>query len=354
MVAETFRQDLRIGVRVLIKEKSFCALAVIVLALGICGVTTMFSVVNGVMLRGFSFPTADRLASASFIDPSSANFFGVNGQVSSMDFDELLPQQQSFELMAAYLNGSTVNLTDNGKPQRYTGAYTTDRFLTILGTPPMLGRDFTPADNTAGAEKVAIVGYGIWQRDFGGSPQIVGKSVRINGKPATIIGVMPKGFAFPQNEELWLPLYSEFPPKARKDPASNNPSVIGLLKPGVSPDQANAEFTALAARFAAAYPETNKQFNTGRVEPLIKTFTPKPLRGTLLTMLGFCVGVLLIACVNVMNMQFARATLRAKELAIRSSLGATRIRLIRQMLTESLLIAGIGAAIGIGLAYGAT
>jgi predicted permease len=325
-----------------------------VLALGICGVTTMFSVVNGVMLRGFSFPTADRLASASFIDTSSANFFGVNGQISSMDFDELLPQQQSFETMAAYLNGSTVNVTDNGKPQRYTGAYTTDRFLTILGTPPMLGRDFTPADNGPGAEKVAIIGYGIWQRDFGGSPQIVGKGVRINGKPATIIGVMPKGFAFPQNEELWLPLYSEFPPKARKDPASNNPAVIGLLKPGVSPDQANAEFTTLAARFAAAYPETNKQFNTGRVEPLIKTFTPRPLRGTLLTMLGFCVGVLLIACVNVMNMQFARATLRAKELAIRSSLGATRIRLIRQMLTESLLIAGIGATIGVALAYGAT
>src|SRR5215212_2482832 len=354
MVAETLAQDLRIGVRVLIKEKSFCALAVTVLALGICGVTTLFSVVNGVMLRGFSFPTAERLASANFIDPSSATFFGINGQISSMDFDELLPQQQSFEMMAAYLNGSTVNLTDNGKPQRYTGAYTTDRFLTILGTPPMLGRDFTPADNTAGAEKVAIIGYGIWQRDFGGSPQIVGKGVRINGKPATIIGVMPKGFAFPQNEELWLPLYSEFPPKARKDPGSINPSVIGLLKPGVSPDQANAEFTALASRFAAAYPETNKQFNTGRVEPLIKTFTPKPLRGTLLTMLGFCVGVLLIACVNVMNMQFARATLRAKELAIRSSLGATRIRLIRQMLTESLLIAGIGAAIGIALAYGAT
>ena len=159
---------------------------------------------------------------------------------------------------------------------------------------------------------------------------------------------MPKGFAFPTNEELWLPLYSEFPPKPRNDPANINPSVIGLLKPGVSLDQATAEFTALAKRFAAAYPETNKQFNTGQVEPLIKTFTPRPLRGTLLTMLGFCVGVLLIACVNVMNMQFARATLRAKELAIRSSLGATRIRLIRQMLTESLLVAGDRRVVGIG------
>jgi predicted permease len=354
MVAETFHRDLRIGLRVLGREKSFCALAVIVLALGICGVTTMFSVVNGVMLRGFGFPNADRLASANFIDPSSANFFGVNGQISSMDFQELAPEQRSFEMLAAYLSGSTVNVTVNGKPQRYTGAYTTENFLRVLGISPLIGRDFSAGDNTPGAEKVALIGYGIWQRDFGGDADIAGRHVRINGKPATIIGVMPKGFAFPTNEELWIPLFSEFPPLPRTDPRANNPAVLGLLKPGVSADEATAEFTALARRFAAAYPATNKQFNTGRVEPLIKTFTPRPLSGTLLTMLGFCVGVLLIACVNVMNMQFARATLRAKELAIRASLGATRLRLIRQMLTESLLVAGIGAALGIALAYGAT
>jgi len=153
-------RDLRIGFRVLIKEKSFCALAVTVLALGICGVTTMFSVVNGVMLRGFSFPTADRIASANFIDPTSANFFGVNGQISSMDFDELLPMQQSFEMMAAYLNGSTVNVTIDGRPQRFIGAYTTDKFLRILGTAAMMGRDFEPADSQAGAPKVALIGYG--------------------------------------------------------------------------------------------------------------------------------------------------------------------------------------------------
>src|SRR5499433_1952216 len=351
MAAETLARDLRVGLRVLVKERSFCALAVVVLALGICGVTTMFSVVNGVMLRGFGFPNADRLVSAAFIDPSSGTFFGVNQQISSMDFEELAPAQQSIESIAAYLNGSTVNVTVGGKPQRYTGAYTTESFLRALGVSPVIGRDFTAADNQPGAEKVALIGYGIWQRDFGGSAEIAGRQVRINGKPATIIGVMPKGFAFPSNEEIWIPLYSEFPPLPRNDPRANNPAVLGLLKPGVSLDQANAEFTALARRFAEAYPATNKQFNTGRVEPLIKTFTPRPLRGTLLTMLGFCVGVLLIACMNVMNMQFARATLRAKELAIRSSLGATRIRLIRQMLTESLLIASIGAAIGIGLAY---
>jgi predicted permease len=352
VIAETIRQDLRVGVRVLVKEKSFCALAVTVLALGICGVTTMFSVVNGVMLRGFSFPNADRLVSVNFIDPTSSSFFGVNGQVSAMDYEEVLPQQTSLEMMSAYLNGSTVNVTDNGKPQRYTGAYTTENFLRILGVTPILGRDFTAADNAPGAEKVALIGYNIWQRDFAGSKDIVGRGIRINGKPATIIGVMPSGFAFPTNEELWIPLYSEFPPKLRNDPAAVNPAVIALLKRDASLDRANAEFAGFARRLAAAYPETNKQFNTGRVEPLIKTFTPRALTGTLLTMLGFCVGVLLIACMNVMNMQFARATLRAKELAVRASLGATRTRLMRQMLTESLLVAGLGAAIGVALAYG--
>ena len=351
MTADNLLRDFRIGLRVLIKEKGFCALAVTVLALGIAGVTTMFSVVNGVMLRGFSFPNAGRLASLNFVDPATATFFGVNGQVGAKDYQELRPQQQSFEMLAAYLNGSTVNVTVNGHPQRYTGAYVTEDFLRILGVSPIMGRDFTAEDNTPGAGKVALIGYGIWQRDFGGAGNIVGTGVRINGKPATVIGVMPKGFAFPTNEEIWSPLFNEFPPRERNDPAAISPAVLGLLKAGVSLDQANAEATMIAKRFAAAYPDTNKAFNTGQVQPLLETYTPRPLRGTLLTMLGFCVGVLLISCVNVMNMQFARATLRAKELAVRSSLGASRGRLVRQMLTESLLVAGIGAILGIALAY---
>jgi putative ABC transport system permease protein len=351
MLPDTLMQDLRIGLRVLVKERGFCALAIIVLALGICAVTTQFGVVNGVMLRGFSFPNADRMMNVNFIDPSSATFFGVNGRILSMDYEELLPEQQSFDMMAAYLNGSTVNMTVNGSPRRYTGAYTTENFLRILGVSPMLGRDFIAADNKPGAPKVALISYGIWQRDFGGDSGIVGTAVRINGSPATIIGVMPRGFTFPTTEELWIPLYSEFPPLPRNDPRAFAPAVLGLIKRGVTPEQAQAEVTAFAAHFAKSYPDTSKPFDTGLVEPLIKTFTPLPLRGTLLTMLAFCVGVLLIACVNVMNMQFARATLRTKELAIRSSLGASRIRLIRQMLTESAIIAGAGALLGTGRAY---
>src|SRR3954468_23061586 len=351
MNIDTLLRDVRVGLRVLIKEKGFCTLAVVVLALGISGVTTMFSVVNGVMLRGFAFPNAERLVSLNFVDPTSSTFFGVNGQISSMDFEELVPQQKSFEYLTAYLNGSTVNVTVNGRPQRYTGAYVTENFLRSLGVNPLLGRDFTAADDVSGAGKLAIIGFGTWQRDFGGAADIIGKGLRINGKPATVVGVMPRGFAFPTNEEIWIPLFSEFPPKPRNDPAANSPAVLGLLKEGVSLDQANAEATTIAKRFAAAYPDSNKQFNTGQVQRLLDTYTPRPLRGTLWTMLGFCVGVLLISCVNVMNMQFARATLRAKELAVRSSLGASRMRLVGQMLTESLLIAGIGAVVGVVLAY---
>jgi len=351
MGIELFVQDLRVGLRVLLREKGFCALAVTVLALGICGVTTTFSVVNGVMLRGFSFPNSARLVSVNFVDPTSRNFFGQNGQVSAMDFEELRGQQKSFELTAAYLNGSTVNATIDGTPRRFTGAYVTNDFLRILGVAPSLGRDLRPEDNAPGAEKVALIGYGIWQRDFGGTADIVGKTLRINGTPATIVGVMPQGFAFPVNEQLWIPLYSEFPVRERNDPRNVNPAVVALLKPGVSLDQANAEVSTLAKHFSDAYPETNKQFSTGRVEPLLKTYTPLPLRGTLLTMLAFCVGVLLIGCVNVMNMQFARASLRAKELAVRSALGASRTHLILQMLNESLLVSVAGAVIGVGLAY---
>ena len=355
---ETTLQDLRLGLRVLIKEKSFCALAVTVLALGICAVTTQFSVVNGVMLRGFSFPNADRLMSVQFIDPAPAqpNFFGNNNQIFALDYREIAAAQKSFELVAAYINGSTVNLSYQGNPQRYTGAYVTENFLKILGVSPARGRDFTAADNVPGAEKTALISHELWQRDFGGIPDIVGQSVRLNGRPSTIIGVMPPGFAFPINEQLWIPLFSEFPPKPRneRNAQGNTPAVIGLLRAGSSIEQANSEISTFAHRLAKDFPDTNKQFSVGLVEPLIRAFTPVQLKGLLLSMLAVCVAVLFLACSNVMNMQFARATLRAKELAIRSSLGATRWRLIRQMLTESLLLATLGAVLGVAGAFWAT
>jgi predicted permease len=358
MIFATFFQDLRVGARVLIKEKSFCLLAVIVLALGICGVATQFSVVNAVMLRGFSFPNAGRLVGVQIIDLTqrNANVNGFGSQIFTLDYEDLREQQKSLDLLAAYINGSTVNVTIDGNAKRYTGAYVTSDFFRILGVAPIIGRDFTAGDNQPGAEKVAIISHDLWQHDFGATTDVIGKSVRINGKPATIVGIMAPGFAFPLNEQLWVPLYSEFPPTPRNDrrAAGNQVSVLGLIKPGLPLDQASTEFTAIAKRLAASFPDTNKKFDTALVEPLIKTYTPPALQGLLWTMLAFCLGILLIACVNVMNMQFARATLRQKELAIRSSLGATRVRLIRQMLTESLLVAVLGAVVGVSLAFWAT
>src|SRR6059058_5479380 len=358
MILESFWQDIRIGLRVLRKDKTFCFLAVLVLGLGIGGATTQFTVVNAVALRGFSFQHPEQLMSVGLIDPQASaqnNNFGFGVIPSAQDYEDLRSAQQSFAMMAAYLTGSTVNVTYKTNPQRYTGGYVTEDFFKILGVSPILGREFTADDNKPGAPKVTILGYEIWQRDFNGDPNIVGQNVRINGKAATIIGVMPRNFKFPVSEELWVPLYNEFPPTPRGQLliGANNraPAVLGRLKPGVTLDQVNAEFVALARHLAEDNPKTNQNFTSASVQPLLNAFTGVQLRQIVWAMLAAVILVLLIACVNVMNMQFGRAALRAKELAIRGALGATRWRLVRQMLTESLLVATFGAVAGVLMAH---
>jgi predicted permease len=355
---ESFLQDIRIGFRVLLKEKSFCFLAVLVLGLGICGVTTQFTVVNGLVLRGFSFPHPEQLMSVGLIDPQASvqnNNFGIGNIPTAQDYEDLRTAQQSFAQMAGYLSGSTINVTYKNNPQRYTGAYVTEDFFKIIGVSPIMGRDFTAEDNKPGAVKVTILGNEIWKRDFNGDPNIVGQGVRINGKAATIIGVMPPNFKFPVSDELWVPLYNEYPPEPRGDlrlGANNNaPAVMGRLKPRVSIDQANAEFVGLARRLAQENPKTNSTLVSASVQPLLNALTGVQLRQQVWAMLGAVILVLLIACVNVMNMQFGRAALRAKEVAIRGALGATRWRIVRQMLTESFVVASLGAVAGVMLAF---
>src|ERR1700751_2548014 len=358
MILDSFRQDVRVGLRVLFKEKSFCILAVLVLGLGIGGAMTQFAVVNAIVLRGFSFPHPEQLVSVGLIDPKATdqnNNFGVGNIPATQDYEDIKAAQRSFAMMAGYLNGSTINVTYNKNPQRYTGAYVTDEFFKIIGVSPVLGRDFTAEENKPGSPKVAILGDEIWRRDFNADPNIVGQAITVNGKPATIIGVMPRDFKFPISEELWTPLYNEWPPTPRGElflgANSRAPAVMGRLKPGVSLDQANAEMIAIARSLAADNPKTNQNFTSAAVQPLLNAFTFVGLRQTVWAMLAAVILVLLIACVNVMNMQFGRAALRAKELAIRGALGATRWRLVRQMLTESLVAAVFGAAAGILLAY---
>src|SRR6266513_343554 len=352
---ESFFQDVRVGLRVLFKEKTFFFLAVTVLALGICGVTTQFTMVNAVVLRGFSFPHPEQLMSVGLIDTHDTpqnNNFGAGNIPSGQDYEDMRAAQQSFSQMAAYLFGSTINVTYRNNPQRYTGGYVTDEFFKIVGVSPSMGRDFTADDNKPGAEKVTILGYEIWQRDFGADPKIVGESVRINGRSATVVGVMPQNFKFPISEQLWVPYYNEFPLKPRGDleGARLGPAIMGRLKEGVTLDQVNAEFVGLAKRIAQDNPKTNGQLVSANVQPLLNAITGPQLRQTVYAMLGAVIVVLLIACVKVMNMQFGRMALRGKDLAIRGALGATRWRLVRQMLTESLLVASLGTLTGLLMA----
>src|SRR4051812_16173081 len=358
MILESFSQDIRVGLRVLLKDKIFCLLAILVLALGIGGAMTQFAVVNAIVLRGFSFPHPEQLVSVGLIDPKASdqnNNFGNGNIPAAQDYEDIKAAQKSFAMMAGYLNGSTINVTYNNNPQRYTGAYVTDELFKIIGVSPVLGRDFSAEDNKPGSPKVAILGDEIWRRDFNSDPRVVGQSVTINGKAATIIGVMPKGFKFPISEELWTPLYNEWPPTPRGElflgANSRAPAVMGRLKEGVTLDQANAEMVGIARHMAEENPKTNQNFTSASVQPLLKAFTGVQLRQLVWAMLAAVILVLLIACVNVMNMQFGRASLRAKELAIRGALGATRWRLIRQMLTESLVIAVLGAMAGSLIAY---
>jgi putative ABC transport system permease protein len=357
MFLESFLQDVRVGLRVLFKEKSFCFLAVLVLGLGIGGATTQFTVVNAVVLRGFSFPHPEQLMSVGLIDPKASdqtNNFGFGIIPTAQDYEDLKAGQKSFDLMAGYLNGSTINVTYKNNPQRYTGSYVTEDFFKIIGVSPIMGRDFTADDNKPGAGKVALLSYEIWQRDFNGDRNIVGQAVRINGKAATIIGVMPPNFKFPVFEEIWVPYYNEFPLKPRGElllgSNANAPAILGRLKPGVTLDQANADFIGLARRLAQENPKTNQNLASASVQPLLHALTGVQFRQQVWGMLAAVIFVLLIACVNVMNMQFGRAALRTKEVAIRGALGATRLRIVRQMLTESFVVAVLGAVVGILIA----
>jgi putative ABC transport system permease protein len=360
MFFHSILQDIRIGLRVLFKEKTFSILAVTVLALGICGATTQFAIVNAAALRGFSFPDPEQLVSIGLVDPQAdpnQQNGGAGFVPSPLDYEDIRAAQQSYSMMAAYLSNGTANVTYRGAPQRYNGAYVTADFFRIIGVAPVLGREITADDDRPGAEKVALLSDEIWRRDFGGDPNVVGQAIRINGKPATVIGVMPPQFKFPQNDQLWVPLYNEYPvqPRGTPDPMSPFRKIVARLKPGVSLDEANAEAVEIARRLAKDHPKTNGHLASARVLPLrhvpMGPFTGPQIRRTMYAMLGAVALVLVIACVNVMNMQFGRAALRAKELAIRGALGATRGRLVRQMLTESLMIAVVGTAIGVLLAH---
>jgi predicted permease len=340
-------QDLRYGARMVVKRPGTSAIAIIALALGIGLTTVMFSIVQGVILRGLPFEDSDRIA---LVARGRVQEPERREPVPAHDFLDWRARQASLESLAGYYRAPAVIASDDALPERLRGLRITPNLMQVLRVAPVLGRDLSEADAAPGAPAVALISYRQWQSRFGGSRDAVGTVVRLNGAPATIVGVMPEKFGFPEAEEIWMPHAIELPSK-RGDGTRMN--VIGRLRDGLTIERAATEFAAIARQLAEAYPE-NKDV-TARPTPFIAQAIPARIATTFYTMLAAVLGVMLIACVNVTNLQLARAAERAKEYAIRAALGSGRWRIVRQSLAEGLVLSVAGAAIGIGIAqFGTT
>ena len=336
-------QDIRYGVRMLLKKPAFTAVAVLALALGIGANTAIFSVVNAVLLRPLPFAEPDRLVAVL-----SANIKGGSeqfGGASPADFLDWQAQNKSFESITAYSGGS-INLSGVDQPEQFPGARVSDGFFQVYQVKPLLGRTILPEENVVRGNRVVVLSHRLWQRRFGGDPNIVGKTLTLSGRSTTVIGVMPPEFKEPAFAEAWTPLLMDS--GEMKPRESRYFTVAARLKPGVTLEEAQSEMDVIAKRLAAEHPETNTGWGV-RLMPLRERGITR-VRSALLILLGAVSFVLLIACANVANLLLARATARHKEVAIRTALGATRWRIVRQMLVESLLLALTGGTVGLLLA----
>ena len=336
--------DLRYGFRVLRANPGFTIIAVLALALGIGATTAIFSVVNKVLLQPLPYTNAHRLVMLREINlPKFPEF-----PIAPGNFLDWQKQNTVFSRMAAY-RAHTYILIGDGEPLRLRASRVTADLFGLLAARPALGRDFLPDEDTDGKGNVVILSHGFWQRRFGGDANILGKSVTLSGQPHTVIGVMPVEFAFPDNTiDLWAPM--AFTSRDSLNRGSHFLSVVAALKPRATLEQAQAEMSTIARRVAMQYPDSNVGWGA-KVIPLQK-FSVRSLETALYVLLGAVGLVLLIACANVANLLLVRAAGRRKEISIRAALGASRGRVIRQLLTESVLLAVIGGAAGLGLAYG--
>jgi putative ABC transport system permease protein len=344
-------QDLRCGLRMIFKRPGFSAVVVLVLALGIGATSAIFTVVNSVLLRPLPYPEPDQLMmvfSASERDGRREN----DGPLTGPDFGELRNQCRSCAQMAAYNGTWSSNLTGGLEPERVRIARVTENMFATLGARPALGRTFSPEEvgrpssindmQTIGSSAV-ILGYDLWRRRFGADPAVIGKMVKVEGETCAVIGVMPDGFNFPDDAEAWLPI--------ALSPTRNNAYLraIGRLQPGVARSQAQAELSTIANRLEQEFQRTNRGLGVNLI-PLQERLVGNA-RSSLLIFMGAVSFVLLIACANVANLLLARAATRYKEMALRAALGAGRLRIIRQLLTESLLLALGGGGLGLLFAF---
>ncbi len=340
-------QDTRSGWRLLVKHPVLSLTAILAFGLGIGLTTTVFSIVNGVMFKGLPIERSDRVVSLRSTKSSENQ---RNLPVSVQDFAQIDERQTAFEDLGCFSIGATNLAIEGGQPERYsTGLFSAGAFR-VFGVKPLLGRTFRQGEDRRGAEPVVVLGYEVWRDRFGGSPDILGKSVRANGVNRTVVGVMPEGFEFPAFEKLWIPL--ELEPAATKRGEGPSYQVVARLKPGVSIKEARAQVSAIAAQIEREHPDTNQGISAA-VFPYMESFVGPQIYALLYTMFGAGVGVLLIACVNVANLLLARASLRAREVAVRMALGAGRGRIITQLLVEVFILALVGGIVGLILSLGA-
>ena len=338
-------QDVRYALRTLRNTPGFAAAAILTLALGIGANTAVFSLVSAVLLRPLPFPDSDRLVFVWDDVSSLTNGRFSITEPSPADYAAWKDQSRSFIDMAA-MAATTYNLTGIAQPQKVEGIRTTPNLFGVLGMQPLVGRTLTPADDRPDANAVVVLDARAWRSLFGGDPGIVGRAILLNDLPHTVVGVVPPDFDFPaRNAALWVP--ARFTPQELAMRTSYFMDVVARLKPGVDLRAAQAEMTTIAQRLAQAFPANNKGVNAV-VTPLHEHLT-RPARPAIAMLFGAVVLVLLIGCVNVANLLLARGATRQKELALRKALGAANARLVRQLLTESAVLAGAGAAIGIAL-----
>jgi putative ABC transport system permease protein len=337
-------QDLRFALRLIAKERWFATVAVAALALGIGVNATVFTLVNAVLVRGLPFKDSHNLYMMGTRRPPSTQAQNV----SHPDYLEWRKETRTFEAIAGFTRG-TMNLADDTTlPEQARGTWLTSNAFRTLGQQPLLGRDFAPEDDQAGAERVVILGYSLWQNRYGGEASVLGRALRVNGQPAIIIGVMPEGMMFPTDSQLWM----AFVPNEEQRKRSNNRplAIFGRLKSDSTRAQGQAEMDAIAGRLAKEFPDTNKELAGAIVQTFNERFNGGEIRQIFLAMMGAVGFVLLIACANVANLLLSRAAHRSREVAVRMALGASRWRVVRQLLIESIVLGFMGGAIGILLA----